>query len=107
MRLYGFEVNNSQQVKPYSFVDDRIKDFFELGTGMKHAVSMSGGNDITTYFFSFSDNSVDGIYPDDVDTYDRKTLSAKGSHKWEKLSVETSVNYANEKNKTVPRNNFA
>ncbi len=102
MRLWGYVVNNSQLLKPYAFVESRIRDFYDYGISYKNSVSASGGNENTNYFMSFSHNSTDGVLPDNVDTYERITLSTKGSHKWGKLKLSSSVNYGNETTKAVP-----
>jgi len=101
-RPWGNVVDNTQQVKPYVFLEDRVRDFYELGLNYKNAFSASGGNETTNYFFSVSNNSVNGVQPGDVDTYDRTTLATRGSHKSGKLTISTSVNYSNEKTKVVP-----
>ncbi len=102
MRPWGNVVDNSQQVAPFSYIEDRINDFFEYGLNYKNSISAYGGNANTDYFLSFTQNSVDGIYPDDVDSYDRYTISTKASHKTEKLKVSTSINFSTEKTNAVP-----
>lgn len=101
-RVYGYVVDNSQMIKPYEFVDSRIRDFYDLGVTWKNAVSLSGGNETTNYYVSYSNNTVDGVYPDDVDTYKRNTISTKGEHTWDKLKISSVVNFSNEKTKSVP-----
>ncbi|MFV0565285.1 MAG: SusC/RagA family TonB-linked outer membrane protein, partial [Flavobacteriaceae bacterium] len=101
-RVWGNIINNSQKIKPYVYLEDNVRDFFEYGKSYKNALSLSGGNDKTTYFFSTSYNSVDGIIPENKDTYDRLTLSTRGSHKFNKLSINTSVNFANENTSAIP-----
>ncbi|HKJ80356.1 MAG TPA: TonB-dependent receptor plug domain-containing protein, partial [Prolixibacteraceae bacterium] len=101
-RLWGYVIDNSQQIKPYSFVESRIRDFYDFGISHKNAVSASGGNENTTYFMSFSHNNMDGVLPEDTDTYKRTTISTKGSQKWKGLTVSSNVNYSNENTKGVP-----
>lgn len=102
MRLWGFVVNNSQLLKPYAFVESRIRDFYDYGISYKNAVSATGGNEKTNYFISASHTSTDGVLPEDFDTYERVTLSSKGSHKWAGLTISSSINFSNEKTKAVP-----
>ena len=102
MRLWGFIVNNSQLLKPYSFVESRVRDFYDYGIGYKNAISASGGNENTTYFMSLSHNNTDGVLPEDFDTYERVTISSKGSHKWGNVKLTSSINYSNERTKAVP-----
>lgn len=101
-RVWGNVVDNSQLVKPYVFLENRVRDFYDLGLSTKNSLSASGGDGRTNYFLSFSQNSVDGVIPTDADSYDRYTISTNGSHKTDKLEVSTSVNFSNEQTKSVP-----
>lgn len=101
-RVWGNIVDNSQMVKPYVFLEDRVRDFYDLGVSYKNALSASGGNENTKYLLSFSQNNVDGVIPTDADSYDRYTISTNGSHKTEKMEISTSINFSNEQTKSVP-----
>ncbi|RZT96962.1 TonB-linked SusC/RagA family outer membrane protein [Ancylomarina subtilis] len=101
-RVWGNNVNNSLQVKPYSFLEDRVRDFYDYGKNMKHSVSLNGGNATTNFFLSLSHNDVDGVMPTDSDSYKRSTISTKGSHKAGKLTISANVNFSTEKTKAVP-----
>ncbi len=101
-RVWGNIVDNSQLIKPYAFVESRVRDFYDFGISHKNAVSASGGDENTQYFMSFSHNNTDGVLPDATDTYKRTTLSTKGSQKWKSLTLSSSVNYSNENTKGVP-----
>ncbi len=101
-RVWGNVVDNSQLVKPYKFLENRVRDFYDLGLSYKNAVSASGGDGNTNYFFSFSQNNVDGVIPTDADSYERYTVTSNGSHKTDKLEISSSINYINEKTNSVP-----
>jgi TonB-linked SusC/RagA family outer membrane protein len=101
-RVWGNVVDNSQLVKPYKFLDDRVRDFYDIGLSYKNAVSASGGNETTDYFISFSQNNVDGVIPTDKDSYTRYTLTSNGSHRSKNLEISSSVNYAYEETSSVP-----
>ncbi|PKQ65634.1 SusC/RagA family TonB-linked outer membrane protein [Labilibaculum filiforme] len=100
-RVWGNVVDNSQQIKPYVFLEDRVRDFYETGKNVKNSVSLSGGNASTNYFMSLSQNSVDGVIPTDNDSYKRYTIATKGSHKAGNLTISSSVNFSTEKTKAV------
>jgi len=100
-RVWGHVIDNEQLVKPYVFLKDRVRDFYETGQNFKNALSLSGGNDKTTYFVSLSQNSLDGVIPTNQDSYDRYTISTRGSHQTNRFKVETSVNFSTEKTKAV------
>lgn len=90
--------NNQQLIHKYSAVKNNIKDFFSTGFNTNHNVALSGvSNDSKmTYFLSYSYTYDNGIMPEDNDTYQRNTISYRGSYEatdWFKLS--SSVNFAN------------
>jgi len=101
-RVWGNIVDNSQLVKPYVFLEDRVRDFYDIGLSYKNSVSASGGSESTNYFLSFSQNSVDGVIPTDQDSYKRYTITSNGSHKTDKIEISSSVNYAYEETSSVP-----
>lgn len=100
-RVWGRIIGNEQQVKPYVFLKDRVRDFYEIGQNFKNSLSLSGGTDKTTYFVSLSQNSLDGVIPTNQDSYNRYTIATRGSHQTKKFKVETSVNFSTEKTKAV------
>ncbi|MDR1745914.1 MAG: SusC/RagA family TonB-linked outer membrane protein [Tannerella sp.] len=102
MRVWGTVYNNSQKMKPYEALPNNLVDFFENGFRYNNSLSLSGGNDQTTYYASFSQLSDDGMIPDAIDTYDRYTISLRGSHQTGKLKLSTSINYAMQTNSFAP-----
>lgn len=101
-RVWGNIVNNSQQLKPYVYLKNRIRDFYDFGVGYNNAISFTGGTDLTQFHTSISQSSIDGPIPTDNDSYDRYTIATNGSHKANKLMISTSVNFSHEKNKVSP-----
>ena len=100
-RVWGRIVDNEQLVKPYVFLKNRVRDFYDIGTNFKNSLSMTGGTEKTNYFVSLSQNSLDGVIPTDNDSYDRYTIATRGSHQAGKFKVGTSVNFSTEKTKSV------
>jgi len=101
-RVWGNIVENSQQVKPYVYLNNRIRDFYDYGIGYNNALSFTGGNDKTKFHASLSQNSVDGPIPTDDDSYRRYTIASNASHKAKKLTISTSINFSSEKNEASP-----
>ena len=101
-RVWGNIVDNSQQIKPYVYLKDNLRDFYEYGENIKNSISVSGGDDKNTYFLSASHNKVDGVIPTDNDTYKRYTLSTKATHKTKKFEFGSAINFSREKTKSVP-----
>ncbi len=101
-RVWGRIIDNEQKVKPYVFLKNRVRDFYDLGQSYKNSLSLSGGTAKTNYFLSLSQNSSDGVVPTDHDSYKRYTVSARGSHQAKKLTISSSVNFSTEKTNAVP-----
>jgi TonB-linked SusC/RagA family outer membrane protein len=100
-RVWGSIVDNSQLLKPYVYLKNRVRDFYDYGKSFKNSLALSGGNENTTYYLSLSQNSLDGVIPTDADSYDRYTVSTNGSHKSGKLTISSNVNFSTEKNSSV------
>lgn len=101
-RVWGRIVNNSQQLKPYRYLKNRVRDFYDLGIGHNHALSFTGGNDKADFRVSFSYDNLDGPIPTDDDSYERYTLSSAASWKGQKLTLSTAINYSYEANQVSP-----
>jgi TonB-dependent SusC/RagA subfamily outer membrane receptor len=43
-RVWGNIVDNSQMIKPYSYLKNRVRDFYDNGLGINNALSLSGGS---------------------------------------------------------------
>jgi len=101
-RVWGNIVDNSQQIKPYVYLNNRIRDFYDFGIGYNNAVSLTGGNDRTQFHASVSQNYIDGPIPTNDDSYKRYTIASNGSHKANKLTVSSSINFSSERNEVSP-----
>jgi len=94
-RVWGNVVNNSQLLKPYSFQEDQLENFFTTGTSRINAISLSGGHGDSTVRMSYTNTQQDGIYPTDADSFERNVISVAASTKVNKLSISATVNYVN------------
>ena len=101
-RVWGNIVDNSQQLKPYVYLNNRIRDFYDFGIGHNNAVSLTGGTEKTQFHASVSQSYIDGPIPTNDDSYKRYTISSNGSHKANKLMISSSVNVSSEKNEASP-----
>lgn len=48
-RVWGNIVDDEQLVKPYAYLKNRVRDFYDLGRNYKNALSLSGGTERTNY----------------------------------------------------------
>ena len=100
---WGNTVDGSVRVKSYRSLPGNVEEFFETGKSMSHSLSISGGNEITTYFLSYSNINWDGIFPTNSDNYNKHTFALRGSQMLGKqMRVTTSINYIRKQNSSVP-----
>ncbi len=99
-RPWGFVVDGQQQIKPYSALPTNIKDFFDTGVTLNNAISISNGDDNKSFYISYANVFSDGIMPTDADSYERHTVSARGSSKFlDIFTVSASMNYVRKDSK--------
>lgn len=78
-----------------------VKDFFQTGSNLTNSVTVSGGNDKTTAYFSYSNNSAKGIQP--TNKYQKNNLTFRSSTKLgDKLTVSTNVMLTEEQTNNRP-----
>lgn len=72
-------------------VYDNVKDFFQTGTNLKADLTLSGGTDNMTYYFSGSNLNETGIVPN-TDYTKRSLLMKVGSQLSDRLKMSATVN---------------
>ena len=97
VRPWGSVVDNSQLIKPFSFIEDNIRDFYNTGLELNNTIAVSGGSDKTTFYFSYGNVSSDGVIPTKSDYLARNNLSLRTNSKFQNFSINTSFNYVNRK----------
>jgi len=101
-RVWGNVVDNSQQLKPYVYLKNRVRDFYDLGLGFDNSLSLTGGTEQTRYHVSMSQNHLDGPIPTNTDSYNRYTIATNASHKTKNVMVSSAFNFSIEKNNVSP-----
>jgi TonB-linked SusC/RagA family outer membrane protein len=78
------------------YTEDQMKDFFQTGNNLVNGVTVSGGNNITTAYFSYNNTSAKGIVPNN--NYGKNNVAFKQSTKLfdEKLTLSSNVMLASE-----------
>ncbi|MFB0904199.1 MAG: SusC/RagA family TonB-linked outer membrane protein [Nonlabens sp.] len=95
VRTWGNVVDNSQNIKPYSFQKDQLENFFDTGVSQLNTLSISGGSQDSSVRLSYSNSQQDGIMPTDADQFERNTLGLSGSSKVKNVTISGSLNYVN------------
>jgi TonB-linked SusC/RagA family outer membrane protein len=75
---------------PGNYKSNYIKDFFQTGINATNSISVSGGNDKTTAYFSYSNTSATGVLP--TNKYLKNTFSFNSSTKMFNNKVTISSN---------------
>ncbi len=89
-------------IKSNSYQKGYIKDFFRTGLTATNSVSVSGGNDKTTAYFSYANTSAKGVLP--TNTYGRNQFSFNQSTKLlkDKIVLSSNVMFSSEKSYNRP-----
>lgn len=92
---WGQSIDGVRLTKPYSAVKDNIKDFFETGFATSNNLSLSGGNEKSSFFLSVNSLNSDNVYPTKKDDYNKYGIRFNGSTEFaNKFSAGVSVNYS-------------
>ncbi|HTN36606.1 MAG TPA: SusC/RagA family TonB-linked outer membrane protein, partial [Arachidicoccus sp.] len=89
-------------IKSDGYQKSYIKDFFRTGTTATNSVSISGGNDKTTAYFSYANTSATGVMP--TNTYAKNQFSFNQSTKLlnDKIVLTSNVMFSSEKSHNRP-----
>jgi TonB-linked SusC/RagA family outer membrane protein len=102
-RLWGNEVNGSQLYKDFSFLEDQVSDFYDVGTMYDNSVSVSSGNTDGSFYLSYNNVTSDGIVPGDKDGFKKNSFKFGASRKMGKsLELNASFNYINKVINALP-----
>jgi TonB-linked SusC/RagA family outer membrane protein len=101
LRPWGAIVDNSQLLKPYSFIKNNVRDALTTGTEFNSNVALSGGTEKSTYYFSYGNVFSDGYLPSDADSYKRNNFTLKASTKVDNFTMDGTVNYVSKTQRFV------
>ncbi len=85
-----------------NYASNYIKNFFQNGINATNSISISGGNNKTTTYFSYSNVSATGVLP--TNTYHKNNFSFNQSTKLfnDKLTISSNVMFSTEVTKNRP-----
>lgn len=91
----GSSVNSWSTTKG-NYASSYIKDFFKTGLNLTNSISISGGNDKTTTYFSYSNVSASGVLP--TNRYYKNNFSFNQSTKLfnDKVTISSNVMFSSE-----------
>jgi TonB-linked SusC/RagA family outer membrane protein len=94
-RLWGNQIGSAQQIKPFKYQENKIRDFFDLGYNSDYSMAIYGGNENVTYRVGYSNVFADGIVPLSGDKLNRNTLNSKINIVQGKFKAGVTFNYVN------------
>ncbi|MGO4290291.1 SusC/RagA family TonB-linked outer membrane protein [Chitinophaga sp. RAB17] len=93
-RPWGQIINGKQQLREYKAIPNNVKDFFDKGQTFNNNLTVSGGNEKSTYFLSVGALNNKGIIP--TTNYNKYSVRFSGSSEFsEKFSSQASIGYTN------------
>lgn len=104
VRGWGSFVDGVQQQRPFSAIENNFRDAFDTGKEFSNTIGLSGGNENSTFRFSYGNVSSDGILPSNSDSYKRNSLSLNGSTKYKGFTASSSFNYVGKNTRSVQAN---
>lgn len=84
------------QLTPFVSYPNNIKDFFEIGTNLNNGISITGGNENSTFRLSYNNTRITGTEPNTWLRRNNVGLSA-ALDLTSKLTASANVNYATNK----------
>ncbi len=88
-----YSAKGVQRVKPFAFVKNNLRDFYENGLEVNNNLSVTAGNQNASFIFTYNNLSSDGIVPTNVDKYNRNTFSVRGDANYKNFHANIDVNY--------------
>ncbi|HEY4288524.1 MAG TPA: SusC/RagA family TonB-linked outer membrane protein [Puia sp.] len=75
---WGQTIDGKQLSKPYSALKNNVRDFFSTGVTTDNSLSISSGNERSSYYLSLNSVNANGIYPTDADNFNRYSVRFNG-----------------------------
>jgi len=87
-------------------VFDHSHELYTTGHVVENAMTISGGNDRTTFYLSGENMDNNGMFVGDNDRFVRTAVRVKGSHRWsDQLRIDANLAYADTRGHYIQRGN--
>jgi len=101
VRPWSRIIDNQQLIKPYSVLEDNIRNFYTIGSTYSNSLSVSSGNEKSDVAFTYSRIDSDGVIPTDNDSFKKNNFGLNAGIKKGGFSARMSANYSHKKQKAV------
>ncbi len=93
MREWGSNQLETPMVKPFSYVKNNLRDFYQTGLEMNNNVSVRYGTSAVGIVASYGNLTSDGILPNEGDKFSRNNFFLRGYANIDKFSIDASMEY--------------
>ncbi|MDH6304480.1 TonB-linked SusC/RagA family outer membrane protein [Parabacteroides sp. PF5-5] len=93
MREWGSDKLETPMTKPFSYVKDNMRNFYQTGLEMNNGITVRYGTAKVGVVASFNNLSSDGILPNDGDKYSRNNFFLRGYANVDKFTLDASMEY--------------
>lgn len=83
--------DNIGENRPYVAQENNVKDFFQTGVNMVNTVALDGGSENTTFRFSYTNNTNNGMLENSW--LKKNNFNLRATHKINRLSLDAKVTY--------------
>ena len=87
--------------KPFSYVENNLRNFYETGMEYQNTISISGGDEKNSFAMSYGNTYSNGVVPTKADLYKRNILSLRGDHRYGKFNAGFDISYVRKDIKAV------
>jgi TonB-linked SusC/RagA family outer membrane protein len=87
--------------KPYSYIKNNMRNFYETGMEYQNNISISGGDEKNSFVMSYGNTYSDGVIPTNADLYKRNIFAFRGDHKSGKFSASFDISYVRKDIKAI------
>ena len=93
MHDWGSDMMSETMTKPFSYIEDNMRNFFVTGFESNQNVSARYGNEKLGLVLSYGNMTSNGTLPCDADKFARNTFSFRGNMKSGRFAAEANINY--------------
>ena len=97
----GFYPGFKVMEKPFSYIENNMRDFYETGMEYQNNISISGGDERNSFSMSYGNTYSDGVVPTKADLYKRNIFSFRGDHKSGKFNASFDISYVRKDIKAI------
>lgn len=87
--------------KPFSYIENNLRSFYETGLEFQNNISISGGNEKNSFAISYGNTTSDGIIPTKADLFKRNLFSFRGDYRAPKFTASYDISYVRKDIKAV------